>query len=159
MTDRKTKVSKQGGQVTRPGVDVCRPALDTRPVVDLLASILSEVHKQVASNAPPPLDGDAVQAIQLFREIRAALGLKPAPRIFFKAEPSALPVGGGVAKLTWTSTDAQAVVIDQTVGEVTPTAGGSVAVNVLTTTTFTATAVNPCGSATAPATVTVATVV
>jgi len=128
---------------------------EIQPVVDLLTSILNEVQKQVQSKTPKPLEGKAVEAVEQFREIGAALALQPLPTITLIANPTQFGVGGGTAKLTWSSTDAQTVSIDSNVGEVTPAAGGSIDVIVLTTTIFTATATGPCGSATAGATVTV----
>jgi hypothetical protein len=125
-------------------------------VVELLASILNQVQQQVQNKTPKPLEGAALQAVEQFREIMAALALQPLPTITLKAEPTEFGVGGGTAKLSWTSTDAQTVSLDQNVGEVGPAAGGSIEVFVAATTTFTATAKGPCGSAAAKAPVTVA---
>ena len=131
---------------------------EIKPVVDLLASILDEVKNQVQSKTRKALEGKALEAVEQFREIGAALALQPLPTITLKAEQSQtpLPFGGGKAKLIWSSTNAQTVSIDQNVGEAKPAAGGSIDVFVAATTTFTATAKGPCGSATANATVTVA---
>jgi hypothetical protein len=127
----------------------------TESVVKLLTSILSEVQKQVQRDTPKALEGVALQAVEQFKEIEAALALRPAPTITLNAEqnPNPLPFGGGKARLIWTSTNAQTVSIDQNVGEVEPTAGGSIEVFVEATKTFRATAKGPCSSATAEATV------
>lgn len=127
----------------------------TESVVNLLASILDEVQKQVLRKTPKELEGLALQAVEQFKEIEAALALRPLPTISLRAEqnPNPLPFGGGKAKLIWTSTNAQTVSIDQNVGEVEPTAGGFIDIFVEVTTTFRATAKGPCGSATAEATV------
>jgi hypothetical protein len=144
MTDKKADTSKQ--------------EVEVKPVADLLASILNEVRNQVLCQpAPQGLQGDALRAVEQFREIGAALSLQPQPTITLKAEPRELPVNGGISKLTWASTGAQSVSIDPGVGVVTPAAGGSIAVRLAVTTTFTATAANPCGSVTAPVTVIVST--
>ena len=42
---------------------------EIKPVVDLLTSILSEVQKQVLSKTPKPLEGEALRAVEQFREI------------------------------------------------------------------------------------------
>lgn len=134
------------------------PEPSTQPVVELLTSILNEVQKQVLRKTPKRLEGKALEALDQFREIVAALALQPLPTISLKAEPSRFGVNGGAVKLTWSSTNAQTVSIDPNIGEV-PTqkvAGGSSEVFVAATTVFTATAKGPCGSATATATVTVA---
>jgi hypothetical protein len=127
----------------------------TESVVKLLASILDEVQKQVLRKTPKELEGVALQAVEQFKEIEAALALRPLPTITLRAEqnPNPLPFEGGKAKLIWTSTDALTVSIDQNVGEVEPTAGGSIEVFVEATKTFRATAKGPCGSASDEATV------
>src|SRR5918992_196409 len=127
-------------------------------VVKLLASILNEVQQQVLTKTPKPLEGAALQAVEQFREIVAALALQPLPTITLTPQqtPTPLPSGGGKAKLIWSSTNAQTVSIDQNIGEVKPAADGSIEVVVEATTTFTATAKGPCGSATDTATVIVA---
>lgn len=159
MADKK-RIERQLSQsdLTRrdPETDVQQPEI--KPVVNLLASILSEVQKQIQSKTPKSLEGKALEAVDQFREIAAALALQPLPTITLKAEQSQtpLPFGGGKAKLIWSSTNAQTVSIDQNVGEVEPAAGGSIEVFVAATTTFTATAKGPCGSATGIATVPVA---
>ena len=127
----------------------------TQAVVDLLTSILNEVQKQVQSKTPLPLGDEAQVAVDLFTEIRAALALQPLPTITLTAQPNQFGVNGGTTSLTWAATDTQRVSIDPGVGDVTPLAGGLIEVLVLATTTFTATAIGPCGNATASATVTV----
>lgn len=132
---------------------------DTKPVVDLLASILSQVQTQVQSRQPKQLEGKALEAVDRFREIVAALTLQPNPTIKLTAVPTEFDFEGGEVTLTWLSTGAQRVSIDPDVGppvgEVEPAAGGSIVVRVLQTTTFTSTGTGPCSSATAKATVTV----
>jgi hypothetical protein len=135
---------------------------EIKPAVDLLASILSEVQKQVQSNTLPALGEGAQSALDTFTEIVAALALQPLPKITLKAEPTQFGVNGGTTKLIWSSTEARKVSIDQKVGNVTtslgevkPAANGFIQVTVSATTIFTATAQGPCGSATATATVTV----
>lgn len=127
----------------------------TQTVVELLTSILNEVQKQVQSKTPPPLAGEAQVAVDLFTEIGAALALQPLPTITLTAQPNQFGVNGGTTRLTWAAIDAELVSIDPNVGEVTPVAGGFIEVVVVATTTFTATAIGPCGNATASATVTV----
>jgi hypothetical protein len=128
----------------------------TQQVVALLTSILTEVRTQVRSSTPKPpdlaagprtLEGDAVTAVELFREIGATLALLPS--ITLTAKPTELD-GPGLVKLTWSSTEAQTVSIDPDVGEVSPPAGGSIVVSISRPTTFTATATarGPCGGAT-----------
>ncbi|UFS71444.1 hypothetical protein LPW11_04420 [Geomonas sp. RF6] len=131
--------------------------LETKPVVDLLASILGEVQKQVLCKTPLPLTGEAARAVEAFREITGALTLQSLPAVTLQAQPTEHGVNGGISRITWSAAAADAVSITPGIGEVTPAAGGTVSVNVATTTTFTATATNACGSATASVTVTVAT--
>ena len=71
------------------------------------------------------------------------------------ATPASLPVGGGTVLLTWVSTDASTLTLDNGVGDVTGSTSKSV--NVSANTTFTLTAGNPTGSATRSTAVTVAT--
>ena len=128
---------------------------DIQSVVELLTDILSGVQEQVQSKKPLALEGEAARAVEQFREISAGLALQPPPTITLTAVPDQFGIDGGTTKLTWSSTEARKVSIDQKVGERKPAAGGSVEVNVLATTTFTATAQGACGSATASARVTV----
>lgn len=51
----------------------------TKEVVNLLTGILETFREQVLSKTPPPLVGDAVTAVEAFKEIKDALDLKPAP--------------------------------------------------------------------------------
>ncbi len=82
-------------------------------------------------------------------------GTQTAPVIeSFEALPGSLPVGGGDVTLQWRVRDATSLVIDEGVGEVTG-ATGSHALFVADTTTYTLTATNVAGSATAQVTVTV----
>jgi hypothetical protein len=107
-------------------------------VVKLLASILNEVQRQVQSKTPKPLEGVALQAVEQFREIVAALALQPRPTITLIAVPDKFEFGGGTTRLTWSSTDAQTVSLDKKefdketvkVQELTPAAGGSIDVPV-----------------------------
>ena len=145
MVDRKLIEARQTGPAD--------PA--TQPVIDLLASILSDVQNRVQVNAtttPDPLVGEALRAVNLFKEIEAAIALVARPTIKLTPDPLSLPDGGGSVKLTWASTGAQTVSIvgvdvngvTVPVGDVTPAAGGSVNVNITTTTRFTATAAGRC---------------
>jgi hypothetical protein len=127
----------------------------TQPVVDLLASILNEVQNRVQVNAATPADpltGEAARAATLFREIEAAIALIARPTVTLAADPATLPDGGGSVRLTWASTGAQTVSIvgvdangaTVPVGDAAPASGGSVNVNITTTTRFTATASGRC---------------
>lgn len=129
---------------------------ETKPIVDLLTSILDEVQKQIRSKTPKALEGEAVRAVELFQEISTALALQPRPTISLTNDP---PTGGSVT-LRWSSTNAQTVLIDQEVGgvttplgELTPAAGGFKTFSGNGSTKFTATAKGPCDSATASVTV------
>ena len=146
MVDRKLIEARQTGPAD--------PA--TQPVIDLLASILSDVQNRVQVNAtttPDPLVGEALRAVNLFKEIEAAIALVARPTITtLSADPASLPDGGGLVKVKWASNGAQTVSIvgvdvngvTVPVGDVTPAAGGSVNVNITTTTRFTATAAGRC---------------
>lgn|SRR5262249_14276382 len=127
----------------------------TQAVVDLLTSILHEVQQQVQSRTPPPLSTDAQAAVDLFRELGAALALQPLPTITLTAQPNQFGVNGGTTRLTWVATNAQKISIDPGVGDVTTVEGSHIDVPVVATTTFTATATGPCGNATASAIVNV----
>jgi hypothetical protein len=129
----------------------------TESVVKLLASILTEVQKQVLRKTPKPLEGAALEAVERFRDISAAIALQQRPTFTtLRADPPTLPSGGGKVSLIWSSTNAQTVSINQNVGKVEPAASGSIEVSVATTTEFTATAKGACGTtATQTATVTV----
>jgi len=82
-----------------------------------------------------------------------AVAAQPAPTISsFTATPSILPVGGGSVTLSWTTTGATSLSIDNGVGVV---AGSSTVVNVATGTTFTLTAGNAVGTAKSSAAVTI----
>jgi hypothetical protein len=79
--------------------------------------------------------------------------LNPVPTITsFTATPSSLPVGGGDVTLSWATTGATTLSIDQGVGTVT---GTSKVVNVTASKNFTLTATNATGSVTSSKTVTV----
>jgi hypothetical protein len=156
MADKKTtgrQLSRRDPPQRDPETSGQQPEI--KPVVDLLATILGGVQKRVQSNVPPPLEGEAARAVDQFREISAALALQPVPTITLTAVPAQFGLNGGTTKLTWSSTEARKVSIDQQVGEVTPAATGSIEVPVFVTTIFTATAQGACGSATASATVNV----
>lgn len=123
----------------------------TQPVIDLLASILNEVQGRVQVNAattPDLLVGEAARAVNLFREIEAAIALAAAPGLTFVADPPSSTTGSMSVKLKWTSTGADTVEIvgvdtngvTTKIGSVTPVAVGSVDVMVAVTTVFTATA-------------------
>ena len=135
--------------------------IETKPVVDLLTKILLEVKNEFESKTPKPLEGEALRAVDQFREIVAALALQPTPiTIGLHADPKRdVPLEGDPAEaettLTWDSTGAQTVKIEPGVGEVTPAAGGSIKVRFSQDTIFTATASGLCSSSTATETVTV----
>src|SRR5262245_359527 len=86
----------------------------TDSVVELLTSILTKVQGQVQSNTPKALEGEALKAVELFREIDSALELHPRPTLDLTADP---PQGGTVT-LRWSSTNAETVSIEQEVGGV-----------------------------------------
>ena len=137
----------------------------TKPVVDLLTSILTDARTQIRSRTPKLLEGDAATAVARFREIGATLDLLPTT-ISLTAKPTQLDQPGDVT-LTWSSTEARTVSIeaeddngdprpDLSPGEVSPVEGGSVLVrNVSGTTIFTATAKGPCSDVEAGAKVVV----
>ena len=136
-----------------------------QPVIDLLTSILNDVQSRVqvsAATDPVVLGGEAGRAVALFKEIESAIALAARPTVTLVADPPSSTGGGMQHKLTWASTGADTVSIvgvdangvSTTVPGVTPAAGGSVNVTVLTTTVFTATATGRC-KALASATVTV----
>ena len=76
--------------------------------------------------------------------------------VTLKATPATISSAGDAVTLSWTSTDAASVSIDQGVGNVTPPASGSVTVHPPGFTTYTATAKDPNGvTITAKAVVTV----
>ena len=72
----------------------------------------------------------------------------------FMATPATLPLGGGTVTLTWASTGATALTIDNGVGDVSTLTSKSV--TVAASTTFTLTAASPAGSVTSTSTVAVA---
>ena len=74
------------------------------------------------------------------------VALQAAPTIAsFTATPASLPTGGGPVTLSWVTTDATTLSIDNGVGTVT---GTSAVVNVAANTTFTLTATNAAGAVT-----------
>ena len=50
----------------------------TQPVVDLLTHILNEFRKQAQSTTAPPLESEAVKAVEAFKEISNALDVRKA---------------------------------------------------------------------------------
>jgi hypothetical protein len=122
----------------------------TQQVVDLLTSILTDARTQIRSRTPNLLEGAAVTAVELFREIGATLAILPSiklmadPASFTKSNTSPGPF---LSTLTWSSTEAGTVSIEQvldnnsTVPIVTnAAAAGSQPVSVTETTTFRAVA-------------------
>ena len=81
-------------------------------------------------------------------------GLPGGPRIRCSASPTDI-CSGGSSTLSWQTTDADSVNIDQGIGSVTPVAGGTETVYPTTTTTYKLTATNTVGSATCSVTVNV----
>lgn len=61
------------------------------------------------------------------------------------ATPTTLPIGGGTVTLNWTTQNAATASIDQGVGTVSPTAGGSVQAQTSTSKTYTLTAIGSGG--------------
>ncbi len=127
----------------------------TQPVIDLLASILNEVQGRVQVNAattPSALGGEAAHAVDVFREIDAAIALAAAPTLDFSADPPSSTTGSMSVALKWTSTGADTVEIvgvdangvTTKLNDVTPAASGKVNVTVAVTTVFTATATGRC---------------
>lgn len=131
------------------------PEPSTQEVVKLLTSILNEVQKQVQSKTAEPLEGEAMRAVEQFREISAALALQRRPTITLTSDRTQIPTGQPV-NLHWSSTEARKVSIAPDVGEVTPVAGGSIPVTPsMLPTTYIATATGDlCGRATAEITIT-----
>lgn len=80
----------------------------------------------------------------------------PAPACTLTADDTSLSKGDST-KLNWTSTHADTVTIDQSIGSVTPVAGGSTTVSPSSDTTYTATATGPYGTKTCSVTITVST--
>ena len=128
--------------------ETSREEPETKPVVDLLTKILDEFREQVQSKTPKPLEGEAVRAVELFKEISTTLALQ-LRRPFIDLTND--PVQGGNVTLRWSSTGAQTVSIDQEVevggvivttplGELTPAAGGAKLFSGDGKTKFTATA-------------------
>ncbi|MBU1754881.1 hypothetical protein KKH81_01180, partial [Patescibacteria group bacterium] len=76
-----------------------------------------------------------------------------APTATLTANPATITAGGS-STLTWTSTNANSCSINQGVGTVTPTAGGSVTVTPAGSTTYTITCIGDGGEGTATAAVT-----
>jgi phospholipase C len=77
----------------------------------------------------------------------------PAPTLTFSASPNSIP-SGQTSTLSWSSTNADSITIDNGIGSV-AVPSGTQTVTPTTTTTYTATAKNSGGSVTATATVTV----
>lgn len=136
----------------------------TQQVVDLLTSILTDARTQIRSRTPNLLEGAAVTAVELFREIGATLAILPSikltadPPRFTKSDTSQPPFS---STLTWSSTEAGTVSIERVLDDnstvpivtKTPAAAGSIDVSVTETTTFraVATARAPCDGAQAVA--------
>jgi hypothetical protein len=124
------------------------PEPETKPVV------VNDVQQQVRRKTPAPLSGAALEALDRFTQIGAALGLQPLPPIItLIAIPRKVSSPQEPVTLTWTSQFAEKVSItnnvDTAVLLATPVSGGSIEFFVSSTRTFTATAIGPCGSATA----------
>jgi RHS repeat-associated protein len=82
----------------------------------------------------------------------ATISVIPPPIVDITADPVSIILGAG-ATLSWTSTDADTVSIDNGIGQVPPS--GSLAVSPTATTTYTITASNASGTATDAATISV----
>ncbi len=79
---------------------------------------------------------------------------EPVPTVTLISDVSTVNIGDPVL-LSWTSTDATSLDIDNGVGAVTPITSGSTSVNPTVTTTYTITATGPGGTETASVTITV----
>ncbi|UCG11003.1 MAG: hypothetical protein JSU72_10540, partial [Deltaproteobacteria bacterium] len=84
--------------------------------------------------------------------LKSGFGEQPEPTVTFSANPESIEVGQS-ATLSWSSTDADTVTIDQGIGEV--NLEDSIPVSPTETTTYTITATGPSGTATDSATVSV----
>ena len=82
--------------------------------------------------------------------------VNPKPVCTLIAGPTSIQVGG-TSVLTWTTTNATTFVLDNSIGAVTPVAGGTRSVSPTTTTTYTGLATGPGGTVTCAATITVTT--
>jgi len=78
----------------------------------------------------------------------------PPPTCTLSVSPSTI-VSGGSSTLSWVTTDATSLTIDQSIGGVTPVANGSRSINPLTNTTYTGTVTGPSGTATCSTTIVV----
>lgn len=128
---------------------VARDDPSTQLTVGLLANILREVQADIQGTKPKQLQGRALQAVDQFRDIVAALALAPKPTIALDAYPTTIPGDHGDTTLTWSSTGAhrvsiraQSATVDRDLGVT--TLSGSIVVTISEPTMFTATA-DPCG--------------
>ena len=132
------------------GIGGAEPSTNQQ-IVGLLTSIFQEVRTQVTV---PALKGKAEAAFQEFQRIKAGLALRQVASVELTADKTNIN-SGDVVTLSWKSTNADKVSIDNGVGIVEPAAGGSIQVTPTATTTFTATATGSCSTPTASVTVTV----
>jgi hypothetical protein len=125
---------------------------DTKRLAGFLTSILTQVQSQVEGTPSfPPLVGKALEAVDLFGKILAALALQLCQTtITLTADPDSAEIGDLVT-LTWTATDAQTVTIhsDQaTPRDIGPVRADAGKIRVTITgpkdETFFATATGPC---------------
>jgi hypothetical protein len=143
---------------------------ETKRVADLLTSILNEVRKQVQSETPKPLEGAALEAVAQFKEIGAALDLQNMiklvadPNHIKRDDPKQTTLRWeSSTSVTRVSLKSKSLEEEKNHDDLKPPTGpGSGATSgavpiapVDVTTIFTATAVSPCGTATATAMVTV----
>lgn len=117
------------------------------------------------SQSLPTLCGTGYSFITLTSATPAAVTITPSTTIAcpggtapfipsFSATPTAITAGQS-STLSWTTTGATTVSIDQSIGDQTATSTGSALTSPVSTTTYTLTAVNGTGTSTAMATVTV----
>jgi hypothetical protein len=167
QADKKAAAPKKAAAEKKTGP--ASPESETKPVADLLISILNDVQEQVQTRAAiaaptaaeEPLQGKALEAVKQFQEIVTALAL--GPTVTLTAVPTEIDNLQQEITLTWSSTFADTVSISRDDGEpqipAEPAARGFKKVFLRLveppdTTTFTATATGLfCGSATAQAAV------
>jgi hypothetical protein len=152
MADTKKAATGQTRRGVRPRPDPSTASAsrdpDSKLCVDLLANILGQVQKQVQSTTPKPLEPKALEAVDLFRKIAAALALQLCPAITLLGAYPPKADKGDPVKLKWTSTDAQTVSIVSTRGQhigPVPAAQGEIIVTLTDVPeSFKATATGPC---------------
>ena len=145
QADKKTAADKKAAAEKKAAA--ASPESETKPVADLLFSILNDVQEQVQTKAAvaaptaaeEPLKGKALEAVEQFRDIVAALALAPTPTILLEVDDDLVGNPGDEATLFWSSTGHRVSLtarenspgsIEQDLGVLTPAAGGSIKVAV-----------------------------